>query len=179
MASDVMKENGRKLIESKMIEKLFEPILQNEQKQRVFIVDGFLRMKRHVFTMHFLQRHLQSANFIFLVIDVDEETSVHRQIERGRTLKRIMEGDGGDEEQKERSTKKIKLKASDLNAEDARKRYRKYAIMLNAVRRTLESAMKVKVESIDGSQCFEAVERAVETQLRRADGTEIGVNDKN
>jgi len=169
MASDVMKENGRKLIESKMIEKLFQPILQNQHRQKLFIIDGFLRMKRHVFTVDFLRRRLQSVNFFFLVLDVDEETSVRRQIERGKALKRMMESDG-DQEQKEQSTKKIKLKASDLNEEDARKRYRKYAYLLNEVRNAMESVMKLQIEVIDGSRGLHAVQQMVEAQLKRVDG---------
>lgn len=168
MINDVMMGNQRKLVESKVVQKLYQSILQNETKQKVFIVDGFLRMKRHLFPIQFLQKRLLNAIFIFLVIDVDKQTSVQRQLERGKALSAAIENSVNQEPKEDSTTfEQTRVKASDLNAKDARKRYKKYEYKLRSVRRELESVMKLDV--IDGSQCWNDVRRAVSAQLDRID----------
>ena len=168
MINNVMMENQHKLVESKVVEKLYQSILQNETKQKVFIVDGFLRMKRHLFPIQFLQKHLLNAIFVFLVIDVDKQTSVQRQLERGKALSAAMENSVNQEQKEDSNTsEQTRVKASDLNAKDARKRYKKYEYKLRSVKRELESVMKLDV--IDGNQCWNDVQRAVSAQLDRID----------
>ena len=174
MASDVMKENNRKLIIAKVYEKLFKQILQNEHKNKILIIDGFLRKEQDVYVCKFLQSYMKNAKFIFLVISVDEDTSVKRQLERGKKLVALSHNDDGTEEkEKEKEKKKehkpIRLKDSDLNEDAARRRYQKYNHLLDMVRYRLKNEMKVQGDIIDGTMTLNEVFEMVQKQLIKQD----------
>eukprot|EP01083_Nonionella_stella_P223665 796862_1 len=109
---------------------------------------------------------MKRTTFIFLVMDVNEETSVKRQLERGQRLLQLSKVNM---EQKQQHHKRKRLKDSDLYEDKARERYQKYNRLLNAVRYQLKMEGKVIFDIIDSNQPLKTVFCSVELQLEKQD----------
>merc|ERR1712130_494383 len=121
-----------------------------------------MRKEEHVFVVQFLQQHLKNVNFIFLVVAIDEQTSVQRQIERGKRLIALSHS-----EQKENGNdKQIRLKDSDLDPNAAQKRFVKYNRYLDRVKHQLVNGIKAQFDVIDGTKSLQEVQKAVVKQLK-------------
>eukprot|EP01084_Bolivina_argentea_P026543 49371_1 len=125
LLSIVMKENNRALIMSKVYELLFKHILENTKHNKILIVDGFLRKEQHVSVLTFLQLQMQHTQFIFLVINVDEATSIKRQLERGQKLLQLSHNN--ENEEKEKNAKYMDLFVAHLESRSANNSFKLFS----------------------------------------------------
>ena len=161
ICSNVMKENNRVLVIAKVYEKLFEQILQNKNKHKILIIDGFLRKKQHVYVLDFLKQFLKNVNFVFIVMSIDEQTSIKRQLERGQRLIELSHS----EQKEDGNEKQVQLKDSDLNEDAARKRFAKYNWHHMEVQKHLKR-IKAQFEVIDAVKPLEIINQVVRRQLQ-------------
>lgn len=90
LAYQTLCENNQNLDMGKQYEKVINTLVNRCYQEKRIIIDGFLRHPQHASIMCFLFDQLYNFNnnieFIILFVDVSANTSVERQLKRGRAL---------------------------------------------------------------------------------------------
>lgn len=129
-----------------MLRKLMEPALRNG-----VIIDGFPRTQIQVDCLLLLKQKLQNTNFQVLVLHVDEQTSIERQLHRGRTAQ--ANPASGEE-----------LRKTDLDPKAAAFRYETFIEMTYEPLQTLKGVFPY--HQIDAQGNLEEVRANIEAALR-------------